>query len=177
MYDTTLKVLAVNKFGGWPTLASGDIIITNGTRSAGLTGHAAIAVGSNSILSIEGKGERINIRSKTSFYKRYKTSSSKWIKVYRPKTASWGAKAGAWAKENYPEKSSSYQINLDLKGTAKTYCSKIVFQSYKYGVGKKAFNSYYQGNQDIQQNYYYYIGVVGPYVLPNMIKTNSRGKL
>lgn len=177
VYDTSSKALSATKSNGWPALASGDIIITNGTSSAGLTGHAAIAIGSDSILSIEGKGKSINLRTKSSFYKKYKTSSSRWIKVYRPKTASWGTKAGAWAKKNYPKGSSSYQINFDIKGTKKTYCSKIVFQSYKYGVGKKAFNTYFHENSGTSYSYYNQSGIITPYSLSTYIKTNQRGKL
>lgn len=33
-----------------PSLEKGDILITNGTSSFGLTGHTAIAVGSNIII-------------------------------------------------------------------------------------------------------------------------------
>ena len=67
VYDTSSKALSTTKSNGWPALASGDIIITNGTSSAGLTGHAAIAIGSDSILSIEGKGKSINLRTKIFF--------------------------------------------------------------------------------------------------------------
>lgn len=37
-----------------PTLVRGDILISNGTSSFGLTGHAGIVVGANEILHITG---------------------------------------------------------------------------------------------------------------------------
>ncbi|WP_260482948.1 hypothetical protein [Listeria innocua] len=42
------------------TIKKGDILITNGTSSSGLLGHAAIANGNEYILDIPGKGKTTN---------------------------------------------------------------------------------------------------------------------
>lgn len=116
-----------------PYLEAGDIIITNSTSSGGITGHAAIALGSDEILHIAGPGQRVTVVSPSTFENMY---SSGWIKVYRPNNSRIGGEAASWAERTYRGSNAKYKITMNLASTDETYCSKIVWQAYYYGVGK-----------------------------------------
>jgi len=69
--------------------------------------------------------------------------------------------AANWARKNYRGKNYSYEINTKLgqKDINPTYCSKIVWQAYRYGAGsshatKPASN------------------IIAPYSLNSYIKTD-----
>lgn len=163
---------------GIPSLAKGDVLITNGTSSYGLTGHAAIAIGSDEILSIDAPGENPSIKTRSAFYRKYKKSSSKWIKVYSPNKSKWGKSAAQWASNNYENSNATYQINTDINGTSKTYCSKIVFQAYKFGAGRSSFNTYYHPQGEFDANDYDLDNIIIlPYALPNSIKITQTVKV
>jgi len=117
------------------TLKSGDILITNATSKNGITGHAGLVLDANEILHIQGAGYNPVVDTKARFIHRYKNG---WIKVYRPSNTSMGESAANWADKKYRNSGALYGINLDLNRTDLTYCSKIVWQSYFFGVGRKS---------------------------------------
>ncbi|MEF9992726.1 MAG: hypothetical protein RRZ84_07355 [Romboutsia sp.] len=124
------------------TMSSGDIIMTNGTSSAGLTGHAAIAQHSSSIIHIEGVGKKASLITTNEFKKKYSNNGKNWIRVYRHKTSTAGRQASIWALNNYINNSNhTYKITTDRKSTNETYCSKIVWQAYYYGAGSSSVAS------------------------------------
>lgn len=115
------------------TLQAGDILITNSTSSSGLVGHAAIALSDQRILHIPGTGEHVTILTPVQFKQKYKDG---WIKVYRLQNAVAGQAAADWAEKTYADAKATYRITMNLTTTYETYCSKIVWQAYRYGVGK-----------------------------------------
>lgn len=135
-------------------LKKGDVLITNGTSSKGLTGHAAIAISSKTVIHISGSGAHPSTKSFASFKKDY-GKGKKWVKVYRSKKAGAGTKAGNWAIKNYKGKKYKYGINTKLSKKNPTYCSKIIYQAYKYGASKKSI--YDPGSH-----------IISPYALPNI---------
>lgn len=156
-------------------LESGDVIITNATSSFGLTGHAAIAIDSDEILDIPGPKKSVRTQTVNQFKNEYKNG---WIKVYRPKDSSWGTKAAKWATETYKGSNAIYKITLDTNSTDKTYCSKIVHQAYKFGVGESAFKTYYHDQGGFTANDYNIDKVIiSPYNLPISLDINYNNKL
>lgn len=148
------------------SLQPGDVIITNATSFFGLTGHAAIALNSSSILEIPGKNRFVRIISPSTFKK---NNSSGWIKIYRPKYSNWGKSAASWANKNYRNSKAPYKITFNINSTKETYCSKIVFQAYKFGVGKKVFKTFKApsiGNVNAYSNNSL---IVTPYNLPKFL--------
>ena len=57
----------------------------------------------------------------------------------------------------------SIKLQNDLSDTRKTYCSKIVYQAYRYGAGKESINEML-------------FDIVRPYDLPKCIKTGHHGE-
>ncbi|CAD7360842.1 MULTISPECIES: YiiX/YebB-like N1pC/P60 family cysteine hydrolase [Staphylococcus] len=135
-------------------LKAGDVLISNATSSKGLTGHAAIAISSNQVLHIHSAGHHPAVHSFSWFKKRY-SGKGQWLKIYRSKNSKAGPKAAAWAKKNYVGKKYNYGINTKLSSKNPTYCSKIVYQAYKYGASKKSI--YDPGSH-----------IIAPYALPNI---------
>lgn len=116
---------------------AGDIIVTNGVKLP-ILGHAGIFVGKNTILHIAGKGYNPSTKTMNEWLKSYTRKKGTWTKVYRCSTPSYGPAASKWAMKKYHGSKATYQISKDRKSTAKTYCSKIVWQSYYYGAGSKS---------------------------------------
>lgn len=122
---------------------SGDILITNGTSSAGIIGHAAIATGPGYILDIPGANQTTRQTSPLWWTNNYRTKG--WVKVYRMKNSYLAAGAAIWADRNYYSTTGGsvqnitpkYEITPHLYSTDPTYCSKIVFQAYWYGTGSE----------------------------------------
>lgn len=141
------------------SMRAGDIFITNGTSSAGITGHAGIAISTNYILHIAGVGYHPASISLSSWHEEYtnKTAES-WTKVYRHSNASIANEAAQWADENYSGSSASYFIDYDLESTSTTYCSKIVWQAYFFGANSATYLDF---------------GLVLPYQLPGLIHNIS----
>jgi uncharacterized protein YycO len=135
-------------------LKAGDVLISNATSSRGLTGHAAIAISSSKILHIHSAGHNPAVHNLSWFKKRY-SGKGHWLKIYRSKNSKAGAKAAAWAKKNYVGKKYKYGINTKLSSKNPTYCSKIIYQAYKYGASKKSI--YDPGSH-----------IIAPYALPNI---------
>lgn len=119
------------------SLRAGDIVITNATSSFGITGHTGIAISSNQILHIEGPGKVPRVISITNWNYKY---SSGWTKVYRNTMYSRSLKASRWAESTYIGSNVPYAITMDLSTTHETYCSKLVWQAYYYGVGTSHAN-------------------------------------
>lgn len=142
------------------------MLITNSTSFFGLTGHAAIALNSSTILDTPGKNSYVRTISPSSFKKEY---SSGWIKVYRPRYTSWGKSAANWADRNYRNSKAVYKISFDINSTKETYCSKIVFQAYKFGVGKKAFKTFDTESAGNVNAYGFKSLLVTPYNLPEYL--------
>ncbi|MBC2137502.1 hypothetical protein HCA93_14500 [Listeria innocua] len=125
------------------TVKKGDILITNGTSSSGLLGHAAIANGNEYILDIPGKGK--TTRQKTTKWWMENYDKDGWVKVYRLKDSSVANAAATWADKNYySTKGTSKQDIFPKYGLTgsryaknPTYCSKIVLQAFYFGTGSK----------------------------------------
>lgn len=117
-------------------ILGGDIFVTNGTISAGLIGHAGIAINSEEILSTR-KGKTPKTESLQYWIGNYANSSDKvWLNVYRYKYSTDALKAARWAERTYKGKKIRYHIDGDFSTTSYTYCSKIVWQAYRYGIPK-----------------------------------------
>lgn len=120
------------------TMKKGDVLITNGTSSAGILGHAGIAISGYSILSIAGPGEN---PATLSLYKWNTDYTSKgWTKAYRHSSAGVASDAAEWASDAYLGSDATYSIGIDLSSTDTTYCSKIVWQAYYYGPATPCAN-------------------------------------
>ena len=168
--------------GSIPLLEKGDILITNGTSIPYLPGHAAIAVSSTAIVHIPGIGQKPEKVSRYVFKNEYINNFTNWIKIYRPKNSEYGRKAGEWADKTYiygSGKNATYSLTSDLYSIDKTYCSKIVWQAYRFGANARdAFEiTYYpEVNEDIN-NHDLKIGLISPYALDDMIKTTYEYKV
>lgn len=138
------------------TLKTGDILISNGTSSFGITGHAAIAISSTEILHIAGFGDNPEVVSLSSWIKRYgagKGGNSN-TEVWRIASTYDANQAASWASTTYKGKKYSYNITGNLQGVDPTYCSKIVWQAYNNGpYSSQVFNPAGM--------------IVAPYHLPN----------
>ncbi|CAM3131918.1 YiiX/YebB-like N1pC/P60 family cysteine hydrolase [Staphylococcus argensis] len=116
-------------------MRAGDVLISNGTSgSFHLPGHAAIAISSKKLVHIAGPKAHPATHSLKWFKKRY-TKHHSYIKMYRPKKKSAGKKAAKWSRKNIVGHKWHYQINNKRNEVHPTYCSKIVYQAYKKGVG------------------------------------------
>lgn len=117
------------------TLKPGDVFTMNSVASYGLTGHAALVISNNEILNIAGPSETTKFLTKSQFNSLY---GGRNITLYRPNIATWGVEAATWADNEYRNNPASYQLGMDLVSTRPTYCSKIVYQAYRFGVGTES---------------------------------------
>lgn len=123
------------------TPKKGDVIITNGTSSAGILGHAGIATSSNQILHIAGKGYHPVYISFSSWHRKYTNKdSNSWTKVYRHNSSTVANAATNWAVNTYAGSNAEYKITSNLASTDVTYCSKLVWQAYYYGPSSHEAN-------------------------------------
>ena len=113
-------------------------MIINGTSSAGLTGHAGIALSSTTILHIAGARKTPTTITKSQWNSSY--SSKGWTKVYRSTNSTAAANAASWASKTYKGSNATYKITMDLSTTNETYCSKLVWPAYYYGAGTSHAN-------------------------------------
>lgn len=135
-------------------MTPGDVFVTNATSFNGLTGHAGIATSTVLIMHIARPGEHpaeIYLRDWNNDYTQHG-----WTKIYRHTNFSDAAAAARWARRTYAGSKAEYKIDMNLASTDKTYCSKIVWQSYYYGP------STHQANGPT-------IGIRMPYDLPSTI--------
>lgn len=123
------------------TPKKGDVIITNGTSSAGILGHAGIATSSGYVFHIAGPGYHPVYISFSGWHNNYtnKTSSS-WTKVYRHNSSTVANAAANWAVDTYSGSNAEYKITGNLASTDVTYCSKLVWQAYYYGPSSHQAN-------------------------------------
>ncbi|WP_094700709.1 YiiX/YebB-like N1pC/P60 family cysteine hydrolase [Brevibacillus laterosporus] len=109
----------------------GDVLVTNNTSSAGLTGHAGIVNDNYEVTSIAGYGYHPENTSIEQWFREYPNE-----KVYRYNGGKRDAyNAGNWARlyvKNY--KNATYGLTAKLSSFTQTYCSKIVWQAYYYGA-------------------------------------------
>jgi uncharacterized protein YycO len=135
-------------------MEAGDIFITNGTSSFGLSGHAGIAVSPDYILHIPGAGSHPALTTLSGWQKSFNTYG--WTKVYRHSVPSVAQAAARWAENTYKNTKTKYLINTDLASTTTTYCSKLVWQAYFYGPQIPATSGPT-------------VGIRSPYILPTAI--------
>ncbi|MCJ1656858.1 hypothetical protein MT340_009965 [Staphylococcus sp. NRL 16/872] len=121
-------------------LQPGDIILTKGPVLFGFFGHSSIALNHDTVLQIEGPGQKPITESFDSFKERFGEGKNDWIKVYRCSKAGAGQKAANWASQHYKDSDKTYLVTLNPKSERFTYCTKIIYQAYKYGVNKNAVN-------------------------------------
>lgn len=121
------------------SLQPGDILITNGTSSWGIFGHAAIALSRTEILHIAGPGKNPEVISPSKWEELYESKG--WTRIYRHSNSSTARSAASWASSTYRNSSAKYQITMNLASTDVTYCSKLVWQAYRYGPSKSQCNT------------------------------------
>ena len=143
------------------TLNPGDVFIMNSSASWGLSGHAAMALSNSEIINHAGPDTYTDILSRSDFNNLYRYRD---IKLYRSKNYYWGVNAAEWADAEYRNNPASYQLSANLASTRPTYCSKIVYQAYKYGAGEESL--YLNSTFDL----------VGPYYLPEFVRIGLHGE-
>lgn len=120
---------------------NGDVIITNGTSSAGILGYAGIATSSRYVFHIAGPGYHPVYISFSSWHNNYTNkNSSSWTKVYRHNSSKVANAAANWAVNTYSGSNAKYKITGNLASTDVTYCSKLVWQAYYYGPSSHQAN-------------------------------------
>lgn len=123
-------------------LQPGDIILTKGPVLYGFFGHSSIALDHDTVLQIEGPGDKPITESFHSFKQRFGEGKDDWIKIYRCSMPGAGERAAKWAEEHYKDTDKTYLVTLNLKSERFTYCTKIIYQAYKYGVSKNSINEH-----------------------------------
>ena len=78
-------------------------------------GHSSIAIDHNTVLQIEGPGDKPITESFESFKSRFGEGQDDWIKIYRCVKPGAGKKAAQWTKENYENTDNRYLVTLNLK--------------------------------------------------------------
>ncbi|WP_156807454.1 hypothetical protein [Effusibacillus pohliae] len=109
----------------------GEMLVTNSTSSAGLTGHSGIVTSNFKVAHIAGYGYHPEELTLDQWFARYPNT-----KRVRNNTTSTALYIGRWAASyvsQYPY--ANYGLATKLQGMDPTYCSKIVWQSYYYGSG------------------------------------------
>lgn len=142
-------------------LKPGDMLITNDTPFSGIAGHSAIVLNKNEVLHIPRPYTRATVVSPKEFKKMH---NGGYVKVYRMKNLSKAREAGLWAKNTYKNSDAKYKITMDLSSVEETYCSKLVWQAYYYGVGKNIVS-------EPMQNVEY--GLRLPYSLPYILNSGD----
>lgn len=115
----------------------GDVLVTNGTSSGGLTGHAGIVTSNYTVATIDGYGGNPYEQNFYSWHNKW-SSNGNWTKVVRYKDSSVATKAGTWAYDYVHQHSdATYSLSLlySLSDLSHVYCSKIPWLAYySYGV-------------------------------------------
>lgn len=115
-------------------------------------------------MHIAGSGKKPATISLNQFKKDYLKKKGNWVKIYRSKDSKAAVKAADWVNKNYKGKNYKYGIDMKLDKTNPTYCSKIPWQGFRYGVGDKAV--YTPGGK-----------IITPYALPQLFKDAYNVKL
>lgn len=142
-------------------LNPGDVFIMNSTASWGLSGHAAMALSNDEIINIAGPSSKTEIVPRSTFNGYY---TGRDIELYRTNNYYWGTAAAEWADQEYRTNKADYELSMDAASTRPTYCSKLVFQAYKYGAGLDSIAI------DAVS------GLISPYALKNLIKIDKHGE-
>lgn len=144
------------------TLYPGDFFVMNSNASAGFSGHATLVISDIEFLNhVQSDfNGRPRFMTRDAFNRMYKGRD---IKVFRSNNYNWGTSAAEWADITYRNSNATYQITNSLSDTSKTYCSKIVYQAYRYGAGKESINEML-------------FDIVRPYDLPKWIKAGHHGE-
>ena len=114
------------------TMKKGDVMVSSETSYNGITGHAAIALSSTSMLHIKAPGAKPTTHSLSYFKTNY--GGGKKMKMYRLSNTTAASKAADWVSSKYKGSNATYRISNDLSTTSHTYCSKIVYQGYYFGA-------------------------------------------
>lgn len=135
-------------------LQAGDILITDSTPSNyGIFGHTAIAISDKEIFHIQSFNHVPERKSLEWFIHNYDNG---FIKIYRPTYKKRGENAAKWALDTYEYSNALYKIDMDLIHFDRTYCSKLVWQSYYYTSPKSTI--------------YPIISPISPYIVNFLIK-------
>lgn len=120
---------------------AGDILITSKkVTGAPFVGHSAIVTDDGRVAHISGPGAKPIVRKWSSWKKDYPK-----IRVVRHKNSKIAKNAGTYARTKIVPQKASYAIFPTLLSTGTQYCSKLVWQAYYFGNGKKnqfSFNPY-----------------------------------
>ncbi|WP_409305751.1 YiiX/YebB-like N1pC/P60 family cysteine hydrolase [Peribacillus sp. SCS-155] len=110
---------------------AGDILITSKAETRYHSGHSAIVTDNLKVVHIPAPGTHPIIETLDTWMKKYPIKS-----VVRLTDTAKAKKAGAWARTYQVEyKKATYGIWTNLNTYNKTYCSKLVWQAYRYGSG------------------------------------------
>ena len=146
------------------TLYPGDVFIMEDTlTSSAILGHAAMAVSNTEIANIVGEETVADIVPRSTFDDYYK-NQERAVKIYRSNNYNWGVDAALWADKTFRGTKIPYKITMNLTSTSSVYCSKLVYQAYRYGAG---FTSLWR-----EENY----DIITPYGLPDYIKIGKHGE-
>ncbi|MEK4024492.1 MULTISPECIES: hypothetical protein [unclassified Sporosarcina] len=141
--EAELSSLPTTLSGSTSSLVRGDILISNGSSSYGLTGHAGIVVGNDRILHIAGPGYKTNIIKFSTWTNKYGKPRGGIVntEVYRISNWTHRNAAADWAVAKYENLGASYSLTTGLYTFNPTYCSKIVWQAYHYGPSTSLVNA------------------------------------
>ena len=78
-------------------------------------GHCSLAIDHDTVLQIEGPGDKPMTEDFESYRDRYGKGKNEWIKVYRCSHPNAGTKAAQWAKKHYENSDSEYLVTFNLK--------------------------------------------------------------
>ena len=122
-------------------LQPGDIILTKGQFLFGFFGHSSIALDHDTVLQIEGPGT--NPLQSHSILSNNDLVKAKMIGLKSTVVLCLELeRAAKWAEEHYKDTDKTYLVTLNLKSERFTYCTKIIYQAYKYGVSKNSINEH-----------------------------------
>ncbi|OKP99644.1 hypothetical protein [Paenibacillus sp. P46E] len=123
------------------SIEGGDVLITNNTSSAGLTGHAGIVTdATGNIASIAGYGYHPAMQSLATWF-----GNNPNTIVIRNSNTSLAHSAGSWAASYVSlHSSASYGLVNNLLNLNEVYCSKIPWLAY-YSFGLNVGGKYTVG--------------------------------
>lgn len=149
------NIININK------LIAGDMIITNATPFWGVAGHTAIVLNNNEVMHIPNPLSNVSIIPTKKFINLHRNGT---IRVFRLNNLDKAKNAARWVLANYKKSNAKYKLTMNLSTIDETYCSKLIWQAYYYGVGSDIVSP-------AMRNMMY--GLRLPYSLPAMF---SRGE-
>lgn len=122
---------------------AGDILITSKKTTRYHSGHSAIVTDNLKVVDMPAPGSHPRILSVADWTAKYKIKN-----VVRLDSTTNAKKAGKWAREYQVKyKKAEYTIWSNLNTFKTNYCSKLVWQSYKYGAKYDLTQTYNQRHQ------------------------------